>query len=171
MTNEARAQPKFSLRPAKLNDYPFALALFLDGSEGHLKKIGRWDERRVVSRFKRAYKREKARIISAGGADVGWIQIEEFVGRLHLRQLHLIARVRGRGIGTRLIEDLHERGVRLGKPVTLDVIHGNPAKALYLRLGFRPTGEDLDKTHMIWRLPRQSKREIAREPSAPDGRD
>ena len=169
MTSEARIAREFSLRPAKQDDYPFALALFLDGSVGHLERIGRWDEQRVVSQFKRAYKHEKARIILAGGEDVGWIQVEEFVGRLHLRQLHLIARLRGRGIGTRLIEDLHERGVRLGKPVTLDVIHGNPAKALYLRLGFRPTGEDLDKTSMIWRLPRKSK--TLREPSAPDGRD
>ncbi len=136
-----------------------------------MEKIGRWDERRVVSRFKRAYKHEKAQIICVEGADVGWIQIEEFVGRLHLRQLHLIALVRGRGIGTRLIQDLHERGARLGKPVTLNVIHGNPAKALYLRLGFRPTGEDPDKTHMIWRLPRQSKSKTLRAPAAPDERD
>jgi len=168
MTNEARTPPEFSLRPAKPDDYPFALALFLDGSAGHLQKIGRWDEERVVSRFKRAYKDEQARIIRAGGEDVGWIQIDEFVRRLHLRQLHLIASVRGRGIGTRLIEDLHERGVRQGKPVTLDVIHGNPAKALYLRLGFRSTGEDLDKTRMIWRLPRKSAPKSGRAPSAPD---
>src|SRR5271165_3544536 len=74
---------------------------------------------------------------------------------------------RGRGIGTRLIEDLRERGVRLGKPVTLEVIHGNPAKSLYLRLGFRPTGEDLDKTHMILRLPLKSKPKTLRTHSAP----
>ena len=167
MTSEARIAPEFSLRPAKQDDYPFALALFLDGSAEHLKKIGRWDARRVVGRFRRAYKYANARIICVGGEDVGWIQIDEFVRRLHLRQLHLIARVRGRGIGTRLIEDLRERGVRLGKPVTLEVIHGNPAKSLYLRLGFRPTGEDLDKTHMILRLPLKSKPKTLRTHSAP----
>jgi GNAT superfamily N-acetyltransferase len=168
MTREAWIEPEFSLRAARPEDYPFALGLFVDGSAEHLKKIGRWDEGRVVGRFRRAYKHANARIICAEGKDVGWIQIDEFVRRLHLRQLHLIARVRGRGIGTRLIEDLHERGVRLGKPVTLEVIHGNPAKSLYLRLGFRPRGEDLDKAHMIWRLPRKSKPEARRTRSAPD---
>ncbi len=41
----------------------------------------------------------------------------------------------------------------LGKPVTLDVIHGNPARSLYLRLGFKQTGQDADKIQMIWRPP------------------
>jgi len=37
--------------------------------------------------------------------------------------------------------------------VTLDVIHGNRARALYLRLGFRQFGADADKVQMIWRPP------------------
>ena len=154
MAERGRSEPKFTLRPATPDDYPFALGLYVDGSAGHLKKIGRWNERRVVSKFKRTFKAEEARIIRVGGEDVGWIQIVDFVRRLHLRQLHMIARVQGRGIGTRLIEDLQARGLSLGKPVTLDVIHGNRAKELYLRLGFKPTRADLDKTRMVWRRPR-----------------
>jgi hypothetical protein len=34
--------------------------------------------------------------------DVGGIQVAEFVGRLHLRQPHLVAESHGRGIGTLL---------------------------------------------------------------------
>jgi ribosomal protein S18 acetylase RimI-like enzyme len=153
MVDEASTRPEFSLRQAKPDDYPFMLALYLDGSAGLLEKIGRWDERRVVTRFERAYKQDQARVIRAVGGDVGWIQIVDFVGRLHLRQLHLIAPFRGRGIGTRLIEDLQARGRRVGKSVTLDVIHGNRAKELYIRLGFQPTKADLDKTRMVWKPP------------------
>jgi len=148
---------EFSLRPAKLGDYSFALALYLDGSAGLLKEIGRWDEARIVARFERKYELGEAQIICIEGEDVGWIQVIDFVGQLYLRQLHLIARVRGRGIGTRLIEDLQARGVSVGKPVTLDVIHGNRAKELYLRLGFRPIRADRDKTRMVWRLPRKGR--------------
>jgi hypothetical protein len=38
--------------------------------------------------------------------------------------------------------------------VTLDVMHGNSARRLYLRLGFREIGQDVDRTQMIWRPPR-----------------
>jgi len=50
--------------------------------------------------------------------------------------------------------------------VTLDVIHGNRAKKLYLRLGFLPTRANLDKTRMVWRLPRKPGRKAQRAPSA-----
>jgi len=168
MTEQASTEPEFSLRLARPGDYQFALNLYLDGSKELLKKIGRWDEKRVISRFKRAFKLEQARIICSGGEDVGWIQICDFARRLHLRQLHLIPRVRGRGIGTRLIDDLHARGVGLRKPVTLDVIHGNRAKELYLRLGFRPTKSDLDKTRMVWRRLTKQERKSRRTSPAPN---
>jgi ribosomal protein S18 acetylase RimI-like enzyme len=80
--------------------------------------------------------------------------VVDFVGRLYLRQLHLIPAYRRQGIGTQLIKDLLRRADARGKPVTLDVMHGNPARRLYLRLGFRQTGQDADRKQMIWRPPR-----------------
>ena len=153
MTDKARKKPEFSLRPAKPDDYPFMLSLYLEGSAFLLKKIGRWDEERFVKRFKRAYKQDQTRVICVDGEDVGWLQVVDFARRLHLRQLHLIARAQGCGIGTRLIEDLRARGARLRKSVTLDVIHGNRARELYARLGFQPAKADLDKMRMVWRPP------------------
>ena len=79
------------------------------------------------------------------------MQVIEFAGQLYLRQLHLAASARNRGIGSHLIEALKARGASLRKPVTLDVMHGNPAKELYLRLGFRAIRANRDKTRMIWR--------------------
>jgi GNAT superfamily N-acetyltransferase len=158
MTERLDERAQFRLRAAEDDDYPFALALYIDGSAGLLKKIGRWNEARILTRFKRAYKLGDRRIIAVGGQDVGWIQVVDFVGQLYLRQLHLIARVQGRGIGTQLIEDLKARATSLGKPVTLDVIHGNRAKELYLRLGFRPIRANVDKTRMVWRAPASAAR-------------
>lgn len=157
---------QFRLRAAGDDDYAFTLALYLDGSAGLLKKIGRWNEARILSRFKRAYKLGDGRIIIVDGEDVGWIQVVDFVGQLYLRQLHLIARVQGRGIGTQLIGDLKARATSLSKPLTLDVIHGNRAKELYLRLGFRPIRANRDKTRMLWRVPRKARATPARPAAA-----
>jgi hypothetical protein len=44
-----------------------------------------------------------------------------------------------------------KRGAESSRPVTLDVMHGNPAKRLYVRLGFESTGKDPDKEQMMWR--------------------
>jgi ribosomal protein S18 acetylase RimI-like enzyme len=152
MVEEPRAA-EFSLRPAKPRDYWFALALHLDSARRYLSKIGRWDRRRIGSKFRHGYKQAQARVICIDGKAIGWIQVAELAGRLHLRQLHLVPAHRGNGIGTRLIKDLFRRAAALGKPVTLEVLHGNPARSLYLRLGFRQAGRDADKSQMIWRPP------------------
>jgi ribosomal protein S18 acetylase RimI-like enzyme len=147
-------EAEFRLRPARPPDYSFALALYLDGARRHLSKIGRWDAPRLRARFRNGYKQAQTRIICVGEKAIGWMQVVEHVGRLYLRQLHLIRPYRGKGIGTRLIKELLRRAEAEGKPVTLDVMHGNPARRLYVRLGFRQTGQDADKAQMIWRPPR-----------------
>lgn len=144
-------QAEIWLRPAKPRDYFFAISLYLDGAKRHLSKIGRWDQLRLKTKFRRGYKQAQIQVICVGEKAIGWMQVAEFVGRLHLLQLHLIPHYRGLGIGTRLIKDLLRRADALGKSVTLYVMHGNPAKMLYLRLGFRQAGRDVDRTQMIWR--------------------
>jgi ribosomal protein S18 acetylase RimI-like enzyme len=153
MGKEPRAV-EFRLRPAKPGDYAFAIALYLDGAKRHLSKIGRWNERRLRLKFRNGYEQAQTRIVCVGEETVGWMQVAEHVGRLHLRQIHLIPGYRRQGIGTRLIKDLLRRSDALGTPVTLDVMHGNPARGLYLRLGFHQSGQDVDRKQMIWRPPR-----------------
>jgi len=154
MTREPRRGEELRLRPAKAGEYRFVLSLYLDGAQRHLSKIGRWNQPRITAKFRRGYKPAPAQIICVGDKRIGWIQVADYVGRLHLRQLHLDREFRGQGIGTRLIKDLFRRADALGKPVILDVIHGNPASSLYLRLGFRQMSQDADKIQMIWRPPR-----------------
>jgi ribosomal protein S18 acetylase RimI-like enzyme len=154
----------FYLRPPELSDYPFALTLYLDSAKQHLTKIGRWDEDRFAALFRDGYQQGLTRIICVDGRVVGFIQVVDFADRLYLRQLHLIEGFRGRGIGSTLIGAELSRAAETGRPVTLDVMHGNPAKQLYLRLGFVVTGEDPDKEQMIWRAPGLS------EPSRRAGR-
>jgi ribosomal protein S18 acetylase RimI-like enzyme len=150
-THQPQRADGFWLRAPKPRDYFFALELYLDGAQRHLAKIGRWNRRRVTNRFRQGYRQTQVQVICVGERDIGWIQVAEFVDRLHLRQLHLIGAFRGAGIGTRLIEDLLRRASARKKPVTLDVIHGNPARSLYLRLGFKQYGRDADRIQMIRR--------------------
>jgi ribosomal protein S18 acetylase RimI-like enzyme len=153
----------FRLLPAEQGDYSFALALYLEGAKEHLTKIGRWDENRFVALFRGGYKQGQTRIICVDGRVVGFIQVVDFADRLYLRQIHLIDGFRGRGIGSTLIRAELERGAETGRPVTLDVMHGNPARRLYVRLGFESTGKDPDKEQMIWRAPPNDRRADRRQ--------
>jgi ribosomal protein S18 acetylase RimI-like enzyme len=167
-TND-QTRSDFRLRPAERSDYSFALTLYVEGAKGHLTKIGRWDEDRFVALFREGYDQGRTRIISVDGRVVGFIQVVDFADRLYLRQLHLIDGFRGRGIGSTLIGAELKRAAETGRPVTLDVMHGNPARRLYVKLGFESTGKDPDKEQMIWRAPGKSKPTTSRKRrSAPD---
>jgi ribosomal protein S18 acetylase RimI-like enzyme len=165
MNNQTRSD--FRLRPADQSDYSFALALYLEGAKEHLTKIGRWDEDRFVALFREGYDQGRTRIISLDGRVVGFIQVVDFADRLYLRQIHLIEGFRGRGIGSTLIGAELRRGAETGRPVTLDVMHGNPARRLYVKLGFESTGKDPDKEQMIWRAPGKSKPASRKHRSTP----
>jgi ribosomal protein S18 acetylase RimI-like enzyme len=140
-----------SLRPARSSDQHFASRLYLQSTKGLLAPGRRWDRARQLKRFARGYKREYVQLIRYHGADVGWTQISESAESFHLHQIHLLVRVRGRGIGTFFITALQERARARGKPVSLNVMRGNRAIALYKRLGFRIVGKDDEKFRMRWR--------------------
>jgi GNAT superfamily N-acetyltransferase len=142
--------PGVSLRPAQADDYRFAETLYLDGTRPLLQALGRWDEAAVISRFSQSFQRHPAKVICADGADIGWLQISRSAESIHLHQVHLCASYRNRGIGSHLIRGIMERARDAGLPMTLNVIRGNPAIALYLRLGFKVVSQDAELIRMRW---------------------
>lgn len=54
-----------------------------------------------------------------------------------LIQIQLAPEVQGRGIGEALIRRLVDEARSAGAALTLHVLHANPARRLYERLGFR----------------------------------
>jgi ribosomal protein S18 acetylase RimI-like enzyme len=142
--------PELTLRAARIGDYDFALALYLESVKPLLLALGRWDEERMLSRFSDGFKLEQIKVLRRAGGDIGWMQVSETEQEVHLDQLHLIDGARNQKIGTHLIRRLQERARAAGKPLALNVIRGNPAKALYERLGFRTDGGDEEKIRMLW---------------------
>lgn len=151
------APPEITLRAARPADFDFALALYLEGTKPLLLALGHWNEDRVRTRFAQDFKPRRARVIQNAGHAIGWIQVSETAQSYHLDQLHIVDGQRNQGIGTRLIQALLNRARRDGKSVSLNVIQGNRAAYLYLRLGFQFVGEEEDKLRMRWqssRIPR-----------------
>lgn len=67
---------------------------------------------------------------------------EQGSGEIGIVDISLLPEHRGRGIGTRLLTPVLERADALGRPVAIHVERFNPARRLYLRLGFAVVGGD-----------------------------
>jgi ribosomal protein S18 acetylase RimI-like enzyme len=73
---------------------------------------------------------------------VGRLIVDRGERELILVDISLIPEQRGRGIGTHLIRELLFEASSTTKSVRLHVLHTNPAKHLYERLGFAIVNSD-----------------------------
>lgn len=150
MMLELETPPGILLRPARPGDRAFARKLYFESTRPLLRALGTLDEAAVARRFSDAYRCHPSQVICADGGDIGWLQVSRSETGLHLHQVHLVRHYRNRGIGSRLIRAIMARAEADGVPLTLNVVRGNPAIALYLRLGFRAVAEDGELLRMRW---------------------
>jgi ribosomal protein S18 acetylase RimI-like enzyme len=140
---------RVELRPATEHDYAFTERLYVQTMRPLLQKLGAWDEVDVLGRFKTCFAAGgDVRIICVDGIDAGFLQTSETETEINLDQIHLNGRYRSLGIGSHLIRDLQRAAVAKHKSLALAVVHGNPALALYQRLGFVTTDQDATKLYM-----------------------
>lgn len=139
-----------ALRAARRDDYDYAERLYLETIRPLLERLDAYSETEVVSKFKGLYEQRDVRTIHFKGKKIGWIQVKEGDQEVVLVQIHIEAPYRSRGIGSHLIEEVLDRARTLDKPVSLYVVHNNPAISLYRRLGFTIVGQDSTKLHMRW---------------------
>jgi GNAT superfamily N-acetyltransferase len=92
-----------------------------------------WDN----TKFREYFDPQLTKIIQADGVDIGLLKTEERVDCIYLGDIQIQHEYRNRGIGTSLIESVIRSARIANKPIRLRVLRGNPAKNLYLRLGFR----------------------------------
>lgn len=105
-----------------------------------------------------------------GGQTVGALWADEGSQGIHVLDIAVLPAWRGRGIGTRCLQDLIASAARRHLPVTLQVASDSPARRLYERLGFVAAGAD-DGTSlpMICRPPSPRVLHHAAMPGGPGG--
>ncbi len=92
-----------------------------------------WDD----TKFREYFDPNKTKIIQVDGIDIGMLKVEERSDCIYLGDIQIKSGYRNQGIGTHLIETVISSANLVNKPVRLRVLKGNPARNLYLRLGFR----------------------------------
>ncbi|WCN19503.1 GNAT family N-acetyltransferase [Marinomonas mediterranea MMB-1] len=73
---------------------------------------------------------------SSDGEDIGRLYVYDNGVDIRIMDIALLSKYRGQGIGGRLISYLLERAKKESKKVSIHVEQNNPAKNLYIRLGF-----------------------------------
>jgi ribosomal protein S18 acetylase RimI-like enzyme len=144
-------QVNITLRPATGDDYDFLWALLVDTLRPYVEATWGWDEAHQRTRFRDHFDPARQGIILADGVAVGVFRVERREDSIFLSNIGITPAYQGRGIGTKLIQDLLEKATARGVPVELRVLKVNPARGLYERLGFAVIGES--ETH--WEMRRE----------------
>lgn len=156
----ASAPHGLSLRAATDADMPFLCALYGTTRADELATTG-WPEATkslfIVQQFSaqhgeyaQAYPDIERLVIERDGVAIGRCYASMTGERCHLVDIALMPQVRGRGFGTALLTDLMSCAAATQRPVTLSVVPDNPARHLYVRLGFAPTQTTETRVRMAW---------------------
>ena len=82
----------------------------------------------------------------------GRLIVDVAADEVHVVDIALLARHRGRGIGTAVLDTVLSQADARGAPCELSVDRGSPAKRLYERLGFVDVARD-ELRHRMRRTP------------------
>jgi len=140
-----------SYRKATDEDLPFLLELRIQTMSEHLTNAGiELNAKQQCEKVKEFY--YDTQIILLNNKRVGTLKLANFSTSLHIRQFQISPKIQGKGIGSRVLQDVLKQASKLQLPVTLNVLLANPAKALYLRHGFIVKNENDFEYQMVYPL-------------------
>jgi GNAT superfamily N-acetyltransferase len=123
---------KISKRTASWDDLEWLEPFYESIMRPYFELTNKWDS----TKFREYFDPDLTKIIQADGVDIGMLKVEERENCIYLGDIQIHQAYRNQGIGTSLIKSVMQSAVIANKPVRLRVLKGNPAKELYLRLGF-----------------------------------
>lgn len=140
--------PDFALRPASAADFAFAWRLYREVMQLLTEELLAWRELRQKAAVKEALADGGSAIITVQGAEVGWLLARHSAEEVYLAHICILPAWQNRGIGSAIMAQLKARAGQ--RPLALDVMTNNPARAFYERCGFRVAGRSLYKVKLRW---------------------
>jgi RimJ/RimL family protein N-acetyltransferase len=139
------------LRPERREDHDFRFRLFCDSRLPELallaqhvgpetyEQIMRMQFQAQTASYQAEFPQACFDIVELGDAPVGRIVVDRPGDMVHIVDQAVVPSMRGRGIGTAVMQALMDEAAQAGLPVRLKVASSNdPSMRLYLRLGFVP---------------------------------
>lgn len=139
----------YSLRPAADGDYAFLSDLHIATMKPYVEQVWGWDDAVQAAMFRDSFIPSRLHVIVVEGQDAGVLQTQRRPDEVFLANIEIAPALQGRGLGGRVITDILTGAHANALPVTLRVLHVNPARRLYERLGF--VEFDRTETHSLMR--------------------
>ncbi len=133
-------------RPFAQDDFDFIEALYFSTREEELA-LSDWpavqktafltqQHRAQHHHYTNYYPNAERLILELGGAPIGRLYIDAWTHELRIVDISLMPSARGKGVGEAILRDVIDWAGTMGKGVSIHVEKFNPARRLYLRLGF-----------------------------------
>lgn len=125
---------RLNLRNCRDSDYGFVHNLTRNNMKRWIDKYwGGWDS----DKFRADFKKKNIKIVEYVRKRIGFYDIEPKEDFLYIHNVQLIKSFQGKGIGKYIIAQIEGTLFTSGKnKIVLEVFRDNPAKKLYLKLGF-----------------------------------
>ena len=157
----------YSFRPMTDDDLPFVAEVYASTRVDELAQTG-WDIAQQHAflmqqheaqhhHYQSHYPGAEYLIIERGGAAIGRLYRVEWPGEIRVMDISLAPEARGCGIGKAILSDIQEEAAARGKAVSIHVEKHNPARNLYLRLGFAVAEAKGVYDLLEWRAPVERK--------------
>ena len=142
--------PLLHMRAATSEEFALTYAITEDAMRDYVEETwGMWDADEQLEKHRTNFTPETYRIILVKDEVAGLVAVEEFPSYIWLVKLYLLAKYRGQGIGSQVLQGVQQSATAQGKPVTLRVLRVNKrAQALYAKHGFKVTEESAERLHM-----------------------
>ncbi|MCH9680779.1 MAG: GNAT family N-acetyltransferase [Deltaproteobacteria bacterium] len=139
------------LRPAESSDFDWLLDLRRTSAKRNVERVfGHWDEAAQRARFTQAFARQAIEVVEIDSQPVGAVSVAWDSDPVILDAVELVPQWQGRGLGTRLVHDVLLRLLQSEQALELTILRGNPAQALYERMGIHPTVQTDTHVTMRW---------------------
>jgi ribosomal protein S18 acetylase RimI-like enzyme len=141
---------RYRLTPATEAEQPWLEALRRAAYHDlFISTWGRWDEARHLRHFAECWERGNIYTVELDSERVGMIQLHEYADRLEIGEIQVLPSHQGRGIGSRLLQDVLARAHGRRKKVSLSTgLKNLRAVKLYERLGFQHISQSETHFHM-----------------------
>jgi ribosomal protein S18 acetylase RimI-like enzyme len=152
-----------AFRPATDADLPFLSGLYASTRIEELAATFWTDEQKAAfldmqfraqhAHYIKHYPEADWLVVERAGEDIGRLYVERGPSQHRIIDIAFQPAHRGKGFGTALLSELIEEAADIGKAVSIHVEKNNPARQLYLRLGFA-VAEDHGLYDLMIRSPR-----------------
>ena len=131
-------------------DLSFAWNLYESLMKSMTEKLLPWDRDKQRATIQQALEGGNMQLIVFDSERAGWMETQEDSERIYLAHIYIRPELQRQGIGTYALNALIKRAGAARKSLTLSVMKNNPARRFYEKRGFKVSGDERFKYHMVY---------------------